>query len=410
MSETAWLHVVNSSAYSAAAVLLLSALEPQLRTDRRAVFLTMEAVSLLLIALPHLIMPSNVCILTAFAVRRTRKPGKAFYYGLSVVFLLWLAIVIVSGIVMLAVPRWQGGVGYNLFMAAATIAAAQAYCRIPGFPAFLCGIRHTGLAVAVQLSVLLFFSLVLPRLYPFLPIQRVRYWGILFLALAVLLVLVLVIFAQLERQAGREQAVRRQYDSVVVLKHHYSKLYHTLAPYIRENDMDGLHRYFEQYITPIHRVQIAGMGKLADIHSAPIRKLLEETAAQLDMQEHTVLELLIRGTIIIPARLEMDVFEILCILIDNALRELEGQDDGLLQIEVKGNGGDVSIKIGNTLRDGFTMARLYPREPDREAGHGYGLRRVRELVCRRAMEHYTYIVGEHRNRRTLVQQIVIKGG
>ena len=103
------------------------------------------------------------------------------------------------------------------------------------------------------------------------------------------------------------------------------------------------------------------------------------------------------------------MFELLSNFIDNALRELLAQTNGLLRIEFRVIDNELSIQIANTVNKSIEIESLYLQE--QKDGHGYGLKRVRAIVYEQpCIKHFTYKDGMFEGKIVLVQQIVIEIG
>ena len=170
--------------------------------------------------------------------------------------------------------------------------------------------------------------------------------------------------------------------------------------------MEELRRYFEKYITPVHLDNIQKNSQISGIENELIRNLLEVTAEQSTALEHITLDMDVMGSIQIPDNIEMDVFEIMCNLIDNAICELACQNPGLLRIWLRVVDGQFSIYIANTLTDGIDIKQLYSKKNSKGSGNGYGLKRIRTIVYQNpGMEHFTYKNGTYEGKEILVQNI-----
>lgn len=353
-----------------------------------------------------------------------KKTRRAFYLCLTVIFTLWCFTVVTASAVMILAPDRHGGTVFNLLMGTALIAFSLAVKRLPRLAVSCKRLEHTEYAVLIQLLVISFFSFVLPRFVPVVAAESKRVWGVFSLAFILLLALVGLLLNHMknmehERRAYRMQAqlqqehgeqARRQYDTAVTLQHYYTKLYHSLEPLIRELDTASpVRRYFEAYITPIHKGQVENRKQLHRIHNDSLRNLLDFTAGQASKQEHFELVLAIDGDIRLPESMEMDVFRILNILIDNALAALAAQSEGLLRVSADGNAETVTLQVVNTIVAGTNIEDFYTVQ--RGNGHGHGLKLVREIIYRNpAIEHFTYKGVGYRERETVVQRVQIALG
>ena len=213
---------------------------------------------------------------------------------------------------------------------------------------------------------------------------------------------------QIDQQKSYADQVQNQYERMVVLKHFYSKLYHSFSPFIRNKDINGLQDYFEKYVAPIHREQIQGNIHISRVANELIRNLLDLTSGQASAMENVSLDIDISGEIKIPEHILMDVFEIMSNFIDNALCEISTQKNGLLRIWIDQEGELIFIQVANTLTNGFNINQIYKNQNERSDGRGYGLKRVRELVLQHPdMEHSTFISGMFQEKEILVQLVKI---
>jgi len=211
---------------------------------------------------------------------------------------------------------------------------------------------------------------------------------------------------QMERQHSYAGQIQSQFERMITLRHYYSNLYHSISPFIRNSDMEGLQVFFEENISPIHQSQVDG-AQLSNIKNDLIRNFLDVTAGQVTTMEGVSLEMDISDNLQFPDNILMDIFEILSNLIDNALRELKVQDFGLLKIRLYKFDEEIFIEITNTVRDNLNIEHMYnPKAVNLE--NGYGLRRVREIIYTHPnIEHMTYKNGMFKGKELLVQQIVI---
>ena len=421
-----FLVLYNNVAYCLALVLLLSLLTGGRALKFISAFILIVLAGLLLTPYPNLIMPVTVCVLTVcFSGLRRKKIIPAFRQCLTAVFIAWCVIMLISCVCMAATPDWHGGVGCNLLTGALLVCFALALRLIPGIAKWSRRVELTDYAIMLELLIVLFFSFVLPQFYPQNPVLTAddkRQIGIICLSFMAFLLMVGFLICRMQRmeherreikayiqqQKDFRQQVQYQFDTVITLKHYYSKLYHGIAPFIRDDDMAGLQAYFERHIASIHRSRLEDRGQLTSIRNEVIKNLLDVTVAQVDALENISLELEVDNKVRFPEDMEMDLFEIMCNLLDNAMRELGGQAPGLLRIVLRGEAEAVSITVANTLHASADIEKLYQTE--RRGRHGYGLNRVRKIVYRHpGMEHFTYKGGMYRGKEILVQQIKVEG-
>jgi len=284
-------------------------------------------------------------------------------------------------------------------------------------------LRDVGHAIALEIVVLAFFSFILPTYHPIIIGEDARQLGIFVLSfMAVLLIVGLLVkrmndleherhnlAMQMERQKSYAGQIQTQFERMITLKHYYNNLYYSLAPFIRDSDMKGLQTFFEENISPIHQRHVEGV-QLSNIKNNIIRNFLDVITGQVATLEDITLEIDTSENLRLPDNIIMDIFEILSNLVDNALHELDGQLSGLLRVRLYESDEQFSIQIANTINSNIDIERMYNIETiNHEHEHGYGLRRVREIVYNYSnIEHMTYKSGMFKGKEVLVQQIVIR--
>jgi len=395
-----------------------------------AVFSIITVIGLLLTFLasaPNWIMPINTILLTLcfskpvkglmdsyYAIRKT------FYYSLTISTLTWCFIATLSSLVMIITPNWLTADSYNLFMGAILVFIATVARASKNSMKWFKQLRDDGHAIALELVILSFFSFILPTYYPAISGEEARQMGIFVLSFMIVLVIVILLVKrmndleherhnlamQMERQQSYAGQIQSQFERMVTLRHYYSNLYHSLSPFIRDSDMEGLQMFFEENISPIHQSRVDG-AQLSNIKNDLIRNFLDVTAGQVATMEGVSLEMDISDNLQLPDNILMDIFEILSNLVDNALRELKGQDFGLLKIRLYKFDNEMFVQIANTIGNSVDIEHMYnPKSVNLESG--YGLRRVREIVYSHPnIEHMTHKNGMFKGKELLVQQIVI---
>jgi len=414
----------NNVAYSFAAITLISTLTQDTKCRYVAVFVLLTAIGILLTYAPNLIMPTNILVLTLCFTRNPKGLRQAFYASLTTIFLLWGYIVLATSVALLVAPYWHNSNGFNILMGS-TLAIASLTAKFSRNFIYWCKVwGHNGYAVALAIVILTFFSLVLPYLYAVVETDNARHWAVILLSLMVVIAIVTLIIhrlinteyqrrniaSQMERQKSYASQVQAQYDRIVTLKHYYTKLYESLAPYIRNKDMKGLRNFFETTITPIHRGQVLCNSQLSNISSELLRNFFEVTAEQVSAMENVTFEMDISGHITFQGSMELDVFEILCNLTDNAIKALSTQANGLLRLNLYQEDKTLVIQVANTIIDHLDIEQIY-KKPKRGQSHGYGLIRVREIVYKHScMGHLTYKHGAFDGNEIFIQQITITEG
>jgi len=307
-------------------------------------------------------------------------------------------------------------------MGGAVLAAACAVKARPNAMNWCRQIEHEMCAIALAFVVLVFFSLVLPMYYPAISAEDARQWGVFVLSFMCVLVMVALLInrlkdlenrrkrieLQIEQQQIYVKQVNAQFGRMITLEHYYTRLFQSLSPYIRDDDMAGLRLYFEKHILPIHKEHIQKNRQLSNIQNDLIRNLVDSTIGQAAAVDSITLDVYISEKVSLPDEMALDVFEIMSNLIDNAMRELTSQQHGLLRIWLYQTDGELSVYIANTADHNIDIEQIYSRENNGGDRHGHGLKRVREIVYNQSrMEHLTYKGGMFEGKEILVQYIRI---
>jgi len=420
----------NNLTYSIAVILLISTLIYSSTRKYMMIFSIMIIAGLLLtfvVSAPNWIMPVNTLLLTFCFTKPTNNlkdsfhtVKKTFYYCLTVSTLTWCFIVTLSALIMLIAPSWLNSYSYNVFMGTALVLITLVIKSSKNSMLWFKQSRDYGHAIALEIVVLAFFSFILPTYYPAIRGDDARQWGIFMLSFMMVLVIVSLLVKrmndleherhnlamQMERQKSYAGQIQAQFERMIILRHYYSNLYHSLSPFIRDCDIEGLRTFFEENITPIHQIQVDGI-QLSNIKNDLIRNFIDVTIGQVATMDDLTLELDISENLSLPDHMLMDIFEIISNLVDNALRELDGQLFGLLRIRLYESDEQISIQIANTLSKNVDIEQLYNQESI-NSENGFGLRRVREIVYGHPnIEHLTYKSGRFKGKEILVQQIII---
>jgi len=385
-------------------------------------FIIITAVGVLLAPVPHFIMLANSVLLTPWFARGWNGYRGLLYKCLTISLLLWCGIAAISGLTMLFAPEWYGSEGFNFYMGGVLLAAILAVKAKQSVMNMFKHLEHERYAFALELVLVSFLTFVLPLYYRSIANESARQWGIFGLSFVCVLAIVGLLFNRMmklenqrcelatliEQQEAYRQQVLTQFEKVVTLKHFYNTLYQSFMPFIMENDMDGLRIYFEKYVTPIHGEYIQTCNQFNLIENVLIRNLLMVTAGQAATMKNITLDMDISGKIKLSDDIEMDIFEILCNLLDNAINELTEQESGLLRIWIRVIDNLLTIYIANTLVDDIDISKLY-KEKNKSDGHGYGLQRIRAIVYQNTdMEHYTSKDGKYQGKDIFVQRIKVE--
>lgn len=416
----------NNFVYCLAVVIIVSLLiKRNLGRYLLAVVLTTAAgLFVTLSGMDYLTMPITVCLLTLiFSLgHKQHEICNIFSKSLTAVFLSWCFITPLSSVIMMVAPEWHNGPGCNIVSGMAIMIFSLMVRCLPSVSKRIQTINLNRYVITLELLVLTFFTLILPQYFPVFELESKRQVGLFTLAFFVLLAFVSFIIHRMQKanQQHRElkillkhqeamgHQVKRQYDTVITLKHYYSKLYEGMAPLIRSEDMNGLKKYFEKYIAIIHQENVEVSQLLSNIKNEIIRNLLDVMISMIESMKGITLELSVEGIIEITGKIEMDIFEIVSNLLDNAIRELEGQSSGLLRIALAGDENTVSIEIANTVSLPIDIEKLCDPKIDGDSLHGHGLIRIQDIVCQHPeIEHFTYIKMTHEEKEVLVQQIVV---
>ena len=418
------IYLYNNLTYSLAVIILLSTVIFCPRWLYIIALFLITGVGQILHEAPNLIMPINALLLTLLFAKNRREYQQTFYRCLTVIFLVWFSIVTISSFIMIITPNWHNTNGYNLFMGGTLLLLSLIMKLKVNVMAWLRQWEHEWYSILLELLVLFFFSFILPWYYPVIAGKGIRQLGVFTLSFMVVLVLMFLIInrikdlehsrrelsIKIEQQEGYAKQVESQFEKVVALKHYYNKLYHTLEPFIRKKDMNGLQFYFEKYIVPIHHEHIESSNQLSNVKNDLLRNFLSVVIDEALSSKHIALDVDISGEVTLPDDLVLSMFEVLSIFTENAIRELQSQHDGLLHISLSQSNDTIAIQIANTLSIELDIENIYGQNQTCH-GFGYGLKRVRTIVLEHPdIEHFTYKGGIYQGKEILVQQIKLTLG
>jgi len=340
------INLYNNMTYSLATVIFISTLTPSPKHRYITGFILLATTGLLMTSIQYWIMPVHVLVLTICFAETRKGIYKAFYISLTAIFLLWVFIITMSSITMIISPSWHGSDGFNLFIGAAlliaTLAVKASSYRMDLYSEY----ENKGYIIALELVIIGFFSFILPLFFSGIAIENARLWAVFALSLMLVMLIVALLInrmkdleyrhryliSQMDQQKSYADQVQKQFDRIVTLKHYYTKLYESLSPFIRDNNMESLRSYFETYISPIHQAQTQDNIRISKVNNELIRNLLDITAGQATAMENVTLDMVISGEIHPPDNIALDIFEIMSNLIDNAMREIANQENALLRI------------------------------------------------------------------------------
>ena len=213
---------------------------------------------------------------------------------------------------------------------------------------------------------------------------------------------------KLEQKELYEEKIQSQFNTATHLRHYFGDMIVSISPFIRKGDMGGLQEYWDKYIMATFREQVIKIvDKLDGVKNENIRNLFETKSQQALSMENITLQLSINGIIRVPKETEMEVFEILSNFIDNALKELKDQSNGLLQITTGQSESHTVFTVGNTIRENLDIPAMFEK-PDSGDGHGYGLKRVRDIIHKNPIYRLdTHREGMYEGKHILVQEFEV---
>ena len=212
-----------------------------------AAFIIIAAAGWLLTNRQNWIMPVNTVVLTLLFSKGVKDYCRTFYQCLTVTFLLFCGILLISSPIMLIAPGWHGSEGFNILVGGVLLTASIAVKIKENIMDWFRQVRHEGYVIALELVLLLFMSFVLPMYFPYIAAENVRRWSIFILSFMCVLAVVGLLLNRMkdieykrrelailvEHQEAYKQQVLCQFEKVVTLKHYYDRLYQGLSPYIR---------------------------------------------------------------------------------------------------------------------------------------------------------------------------------
>lgn len=418
--------IVNSMAYALSLVLLLSTFLKRSRTRYIVAYLIILAADLWF---AHTVKFQSTILLipVSAAAFWTRPDGKEkivrhIYKCMTAVYIIWIMTMLFASPFMILTPNFHNGTAYNLLLAAMIPLCAAILKRKRKRTISLFLLEYgAGYSIAIELVALLFFNL----LMPFIGIQDIRIMGMVLLSISVVLLSVSMLHNRLTTEAvkARELAatnkqaaeycsqIQDKYEAVMTVMHYLPKLYATLQTYIQKGDYGGLQAYFTKHVSPVFDGCILERYSLENIEDEQLRNLVQITFGQIGMTMNQIMpELRIDGTIRVPEKLSILVFETVSNLIDNALKHLKDQRQGYFKLAFAADDKSLIISVTNSLADNKSINELYNGRK-KQTGRGLGLRRVRQIaIGTPEMELYTYKRGQFEGMPLLTQEIKIRLG
>lgn len=407
------LYIYNSIAYCLSLCIVLSkSFKPNLRKSI-VLFVIFIITSVLAVNQINYQLFVFTAIATVFYWKEVDSLYRSLYRCSFSVFIIWFSTAVYASAIMMFFPIWHGSTSYNIvtgiiIVLLSLVLKKQSHNLVVRFePA-------AGYVMALIAVVLSFFQIILPYLFSDISSREIKYRFsiIMFSFLTLLLIVSFLVYKaisligeiltlknQIKYEELKKKEIKRQFDTVLTLRHYYNSLFTTLISFIRADDMVGLKGYFDKHIAPIHQENILPAITTGKIKDELLRSLIEITATNVSASlNHVLFEIKVDGTIHIPENLQMPVFECACVLIDNAVAELTSRNSGMLLIHLHEKKGKVSLQIQNTVSDDFSMESLGEDVP----GKGYGLKLIRKLCCEyRQLSFFTKLI---RNGDSLLMQ------
>lgn len=298
--------------------------------------------------------------------------------------ILWSAVMVAGAIVFIINPAFQDTMYFPPLISGIVIASSLCLhvlarkCKLFKMSATRQGKIYI---LSVELIILILFNVILPNF----TVSTYRLYAVLqltFVAVMIVFMLTLQKSNQLELankklllEQREAKEMERQYKTVIELKHYYSRMFQIIATYIADEDVEGLKRYFGEYISPIHSKYIQEQ-ETNQVKNELIRRLLEITIIRA-VTDKIGFSCTLSNGIQIPQVYEFDVFRILTEWIDNAIDAIKGESDAYIHIEIRRLIGQYIFRVQNSLPAAEKKIPTY--------GRGFGLHIAKGIIEKNPM-------------------------
>nr|WP_241522244.1 GHKL domain-containing protein [Staphylococcus intermedius] len=251
------------------------------------------------------------------------------------------------------------------------------------------------LAVFLACGFVIFFSF-LPRTVG--DIYEFQYFGIIcFISFSVFSILIIATTLTIEREINykrKKQELDDYYKYTVQIekinnkmrkfRHDYTNILLTMSEYLRDDDLEGLKKYYQEHISPLKREFESNTMRLNGIENLKVREIKGLITTKILQAQENDIEITVEVADEIT-RIDMDAIQlsrVIGIIMDNAIEASNTIDDPTIQIAFIKTDASVMIIIMNKAPK--DMPKLHTLFQDgfstKGNNRGIGLTTLKEII------------------------------
>ncbi|WP_142556332.1 quorum-sensing sensor histidine kinase AgrC [Staphylococcus epidermidis] len=273
------------------------------------------------------------------------------------------------------------------------------------FKHLLIKLRYSYLYLSKRYYIIISFVLAIAFIYFYIISQTnlqesnsLKFYAIIFVSVIVLLSLVILLlsaFALREMKYKRKlQEIEAYYEYTLRIesinnemrkfRHDYVNILTTLSDYIREDDMPGLRKYFDEHIVPMKDKLKTRSIKMNDIEKLKVREIKGLITTKIIQAQEKRIPISIEVPDEID-RISMNTVElsrIIGIIVDNAIEASENLEEPLINIAFIDNDESVTFIVMNKCSDDIPKIHELFEQGFSTKGdnRGLGLSTLKELT------------------------------
>lgn len=292
---------------------------------------------------------------------------------------------------------------YNIFHFSIFIILSLILAHL--FKHLLIRLRYSYLYLSKRYYIIISFVLAIAFIYFYIISQTnlqesnsLNFYAIIFVSITVLLSLVILLlsaFALREMKYKRKlQEIEAYYEYTLRIesinnemrkfRHDYVNILTTLSDYIREDDMPGLRKYFDEHIVPMKDKLKTRSIKMNGIEKLKVREIKGLITTKIIQAQEKRIPISIEVPDEID-RIDMNTVElsrIIGIIVDNAIEASENLEEPLINIAFIDNDESVTFIVMNKCSDDIPKIHELFEQGFSTKGdnHGLGLSTLKELT------------------------------
>lgn len=289
---------------------------------------------------------------------------------------------------------------YNIFHFSIFIILSLILAHL--FKHLLIRLRYSYLYLSKKYYIIISFVLAIAFIYFYIISQTnlqesnsLNFYAIIFVSITVLLSLVILLlsaFALREMKYKRKlQEIEAYYEYTLRIesinnemrkfRHDYVNILTTLSDYIREDDMPGLRKYFDEHIVPMKDKLKTRSIKMNGIEKLKVREIKGLITTKIIQAQEKRIPISIEVPDEID-RISMNTVELSRIIVDNAIEASENFEEPLINIAFIDNDESVTFIVMNKCSDDIPKIHELFEQGFSTKGdnRGLGLSTLKELT------------------------------